>query len=116
LNNKLGGRIYPSELALTKDPVFPCVNFDITEDISPANIVSDKVRFATLRIWVWSQESHDDTRDIYDPIKQLFNNQRRVKNGTSMVYAEVSGPAEISDKEANVYGVMTLWDLKVIGG
>jgi len=116
LNEKLGGRIYPSELALVREPEFPCVNIDITDDLSPVKMLSDKIRFATLRIWAWSQESHYETRKIYEPIKELFNNKRRTKNETSIVYSEISGPTEVADKETNVYGVMTLWEVKIIGG
>lgn len=101
-------RIYPSELALTENPTFPCVNFRI--DGGPgADHDIPKVSYPRIQVWVWSLISYAQAHQIYEALFDIFIRQSLSSADIRTLFQETTGRSEIFDPIPKAYGVSARW-------
>ena len=109
----VGQRAYPAQIASLTNPVYPCINFEISlGPIDTATTVYD----GTMRVWCWSRQ-HEGTQDeAWDLFQALVDywHQSWFSNATLARYVQLiqSGePVTTFDEEARAYSVVSNWQI-----
>lgn len=97
----IGSRFYEGELATITRPRYPCANFAFTGGDTDPDIGAIGTRL--FKIWTWSKDDYDETREIYVAIKAVIDNERFTDAECYVVFKQVTEPINYYEAIDKVY-------------
>lgn len=105
-------RVYPSELALIENPIFPCVNFRMSGG-QGADRDIPKILYPHITFWIWSTISYAQSHQIYEVVFDIFEKQNLTSSDIYALFHEASGRFETFDPLPKAYGVSAQWSVNL---
>lgn len=97
----IGSRFYPGELATVDRPRYPCANFAFQGGATDPDYGAIGTR--TFKIWAWSKDDYDNTREIYAAIKAVLDNERFTDSECYVVFKQITEPIDYYEAIDKVY-------------
>lgn len=108
----VGGRIYPGEIAEIKNPQYPCITFKSVGGWGDKSI--NEFKEPTINFWVYSKNTFDECRKIYDTLTTKLHNQL-IEDATIKIVRprEIMLPIDTFDPDGRLYKITGRWVLNV---
>lgn len=113
ITNKVSDRIYPSEIALVENPVFPCLNFSMDSG-GGSDFDAPKIHNQAVAVWAWSTISYDEAAEVYETFFNAFQRTRFKNDDLFALFAEATAPIENFDELTLAYNIFTRWSVTLI--
>ncbi|MCP4599191.1 MAG: hypothetical protein GY847_01415 [Proteobacteria bacterium] len=110
ITDEVGTRIYPTEVALVSNPIFPCICFKASMGRTE---YTGKVGTLPVRVWIHTDQDYDLGYAIFDDVFSLFHSTIHRDSNINTVGQMRLGPQELFD--GTVYSLVTDWDFSTIG-
>lgn len=105
-------RFYEGELATVNRPEYPCANFAFqggAPDIDIADL-GDQI----VKIWTWSKTSYEQTRDIYEAIRTVIDNQNFSDSECRVIFKRTAEPLDYHEPIDAIYATVATFRARVI--
>lgn len=105
-------RCYPSELAATHNPAYPCVNFSLLK--GPTVGTTKEVGYTILQVWAWATDSYDAAGELLSLVESQLSGQR-IETEECYVALYISmTPEQLYDEADTIYGYVERFNLMYI--
>lgn len=106
-----GSRLYARELAMVKNPILPCVNFQLLAGGELIVKLSDVQRLP-FRVWAWVQgpdEGFSEALSLYTAFFTALHNERKTYLTAFGVMWETNRPTDYYDDSTDRYARVATW-------
>jgi len=105
IKDRVGSRVWMSDLATMVNPILPCINFKVqpgtVDETLPERLMIPRVRF-----WCWSEEGYDESRDIANVLIGVLNQEIFHEDNKDLWFRQDSVPVDYFLEEPRYYATV----------